>query len=267
MSRMLIVCMTLIEILFLCACSSNKAIPNKETDAKESKESIEMEKPATSEGTENFIDVLPIGSSFSDMQLLASGELIYEITGAHLVDDIAEIPALDDFMDEEFLVLDADNHWITQDVPNFVNHDMRVQDGNYLVLVDVTVKNNGARCYTTADLDDDGISLGHYSDPYLFRADMLFLTNTRMKDEVFNTAYDHWNMNYYSLKDDHPEYPSSHATYHLEPGDTIKFTLGYHLSDTLYQNMMTKDEFFSNLCITANPFEGGTFVNLSLGAE
>ena len=207
--------------------------------------------------------MLSIGDTYEDTQRLASGSLLYTITNARVVDSIPETASVDCFMYDEFLVWAQDTGWVEQKLPYYINDDMSVKGGHYLLFVDVMVESNEARCFTRSDFDAEGYPLGQYEDPYIFRSDMLFLVNTDIPDPYVKSAYHYFTLAYFSQKHQHADYPANHVTYRLEPGDTISFTIGYHFEKSICEWVDSPID-FSNFCVTTIPEQSALRINLEL---
>lgn len=100
--------------------------------------------------------------------------------------------------------------------------------GVYLLLVDVTVKSDGAESCTRRDRDKWGNLLGEFDDPCLFRADdLLFIVD--LAPELTSKGYfGAYSMDYYSgmgLRAEHP------LMFRLEPGESVDMTVGFLVSD------------------------------------
>ncbi len=215
------------------------------------------------EGTETGPTIIELGHSFYDTRRLSEGSLKYTIKNARLVDNISDFCTITGFMYEEFLALNEEHHWEEQELPVYINNDFTVKDTHYFVLVDIIVENQGASCYTTYDLDEDGYSMGRYDDPYLFRADVLYLVNSEVKDSINETSYIYSTIDYFSQKDTNPDYPDNHATYRVEPGETIEFSVGYHFDDETYSTFVPHVN-MSKFFVTTTPFVDGYFAQLGL---
>lgn len=200
-------------------------------------------------------NTLCIGESFDDQGWAAEGFLRYTVTNARLVDSLPDANYVEGFAYEEFLLLVEGEGWIEQDLPVYINEDLSIKEGNYLIFVDVTIENMGARCDTRP--------MGKYEDPYIFRSDCLFLINTDIQDPLSDVAYVNLNTCYYSQMYDHPELPDNHATYRLEPGETISFTVAYHLDAGIAQ-LAGHPVDIAKFCVTTLPQKCGQRVNLGL---
>ena len=129
--------------------------------------------------------------------------------------------------------------------------------------MDVTIESMGARCYTRSDYDDEGYSMGKYEDPYIFRSDMLYLINTDILDPLTDAVFRYNTICYFSKKDGHPEYPANHVTYRLEPGESVSFTVGYHLEKSIVK-LAKRPVDLSKFCVTTSPERRAPRINLNL---
>lgn len=97
-------------------------------------------------------------------------------------------------------------------------------DGAYLLLVDMTVDNIGARQYTTKDLNEFGDPRGKYDDPYVFEVWTFLVDPMR----PYSTGYWSRNLDYYSRRNEREEH---RLAFRIEPGESIDFTVGFFVSD------------------------------------
>lgn len=122
--------------------------------------------------------------------------------------------------------------------PQFVQPDGSFLPGVYMLLIDISVTNNNAKCFTLRDLDELGNPLGLYDDPYIFRADgLLFIQDTHEGDNGVlefqngNDVYTTVNargIDYFDKKGFRAEHP---YVFRLESGETLSLQLGFVVTD------------------------------------
>lgn len=213
-------------------------------------------------------ETLNLGDSFSEeLTILKSGNLIHTFNSARIVTSIDDIPSTDCFLREALLYLNENNEWETGDLPAFVQEDGSFA-GAYVLLIDVTTTSENATNYTTDDLDAEGYPLGEYDDPYLFRVDTLGTLVALNHPE--NNELNYWGlgyMEYNSLLNHDPELPDNHASYRLEPGETIEYTIGFIIYEELFTAFDCELDFsqlYFNILHQAAP---GKLIDLNLEVE
>lgn len=210
---------------------------------------------------------LNMGDSFEEPTVLKSGKLIHTFTDARIVTSIDGIPDTGCFLHEALVYLNEDNRWETGDVPSFVQEDGSFA-GASMILIDVTTTSENATQYTTKDLDSDGYPLGEYDDPYLFRVDTmgtLVALNHAENDELNYWGFGY--VEYNSLYNHNPELPDNHYSYHLEPGETIEYTIGFIIYEDRFIALDCEVDFsqlYFNILHQAVP---GKLIDLNLEVE
>lgn len=115
--------------------------------------------------------------------------------------------------------------------PEFIGEDgEHFVPGVYLLLVDVTVKSDGAESFTRRDLDNLGNPMGQFDDPYLFRSDdLICLVDLGPRVSSAGLPGSGGNdMDYFSGLNRRGEHP---VVFRLEPGESIDLTIGFLVSD------------------------------------
>ena len=213
-------------------------------------------------------ETLNLGDSFSEaFTILKSGSLLHTFKSARIVTSIDDIPNTDCFLREALQYLNENNEWETGELPVFVQEDGSFA-GAYVLLIDVTTTSENAINYTTDDLDAEGYPLGEYDDPYLFRVDTLGTLVALNHPE--NNELNYWPlgyMEYNSLYYHDPELPDNHYSYHLEPGETIEYTIGFIIYEDLFTAFDCELDFsqlYFNILHQAVP---GKLIDLNLEVE
>lgn len=224
---------TIAFILFLsllfCACNSDTAAPGVSDSTGPS-----SAPPRNSIQIGESFEVCP-GMETDDPWYLKEGKLVYTITDAYVVNCREDLPPLEGFPETLFRPeYDRGDDPVSLPYPYFVESDGSFSEGHCLVLIDVTVESQNAKRYTRNDLDAEGYGRGFYYDPYFFRMDELYLTDPTQTNQ-YGSSLINLSAQYFSLRNAHPEYPDAHATYRLEPGETIQYTIGYHLWSELFE--------------------------------
>ncbi len=157
---------------------------------------------------------------------LRAGKLICTFRGVRLTDSIEGLE-LSCFRGDASIFGDGRSlknpAFIGEDGEHFV-------PGVYLLLVDVTVKSDGAESLTRRDRDDLGHPMGEFDDPYLFRADTLVclvdlgprLASAGLPGSGGN------DMDYFSGMNRRGEHT---VAFRLEPGESVDLTVGFLISD------------------------------------
>ena len=169
----------------------------------------------------------------------ASGKLVYTARNVRIVNSTADIPIDGDFRSSASLKFyfgdSGEKYDSSLDVsfryPEICNGDGEFITGGYLILVDFSVRNDGAAMYTTNDLDSDGYPLGRFDDPYLF-IPMVFLADMSKIDDEY---YASLSFDYYSRMYEETE---AYDSFHLEPGETLGFTLGWLVTDEQFDGLV-----------------------------
>ena len=213
-------------------------------------------------------ETLNLGDSFSEaFTILKSGSLHHTFKSARIVTSIDDIPNTDCFLREALQYLNENNEWETGELPVFVQEDGSFA-GAYVLLIDVTTTSENAVNYTTDDLDAEGYPLGEYDDPYLFRVDTLGTLVALNHPE--NNELNYWplgHMEYNSLYYHDPELPDNHYSYHLEPGETIEYTIGFIIYEdcfTAFDCELDFSQLYFNILHQAVP---GKLIDLNLEVE
>lgn len=259
-----IICGLLVLCLIgsLAGCASN---PMEDlTNAQNNTGSIspsENNSETSSQGT------LKLGEAFEDPNALKSGKLTHTITDAKVITCLEDVPSVDCLFERVFHYRTESGEWEVGSLPTFVAEDGTFSDA-YLILLDVETTSDGATQYTTKDLDADGYPLGEYDDPYLFRADAfgtLVALNHKENNEwnYYGLAY----IEYYSNYNKDLSLPDPHITYRLEPGETIKYTIGFILEDEIFTGFGCEIDFSELYFSTPGQQTWSTLVDLNLEAE
>lgn len=98
--------------------------------------------------------------------------------------------------------------------PDYIQEDGAFLEGVFMILANVTVENQDAKCRL-----EEGDILN--TDPYLFK-----IWNILKLTELDLPRY--WNANYFSLYNPDAQHSMG---FHLEPGETVTFTVGYLVGD------------------------------------
>lgn len=252
---------TIAFILFLsllfCACNSETEAPGISASTAPSVTPLQN----SVQIGESF-EVCP-GMEADNPFYLKEGKLVYTITDARVVNCKEDLPPLEGFPEQLFRPEEYDrgDDPVYLPYPYFVESDGSFSEGHCLVLIDVTVESQNAKCYTRNDLDAEGYGMGFYYDPYLFRMDELFLTDPTQTNK-YGSSVISFSAEYLSLRNAHPEYPDAHATYRLEPGETIQYTIGYHLWPELFEAYDAQMD-LSTLCVCHSVGEALVELNLA----
>lgn len=193
---------------------------------------------------------LKLGDSFEEPTILKSGKLIHTLTSAKIVTSIDGIPDTECFL---------------RGLPTFVQEDGSFA-GAYVLLIDVTTTSEDAVNYTTDDLDADGYPLGEYDDPYLNRVDTLgtLVALNHPENNEFNYGGIGY-VEYNSLFNHDPTLPDNHASYHLEPGETIEYTIGFIIYEDYFTALGCEVDFSQLYFSTPGQQIWSTLVDLGLG--
>ena len=162
-----------------------------------------------------------IGFSF-DGDAIAEGELVYSFSNIQLISHMDGIPDISKIDASDILVPFENN--TTYRYPEFILDDGSFLEGIYLILVDVSVENNGARQYTKNDINEFGDPRGLYEDPYIFEPYIFLVDPTRSLGE----NYFYSSIQYYSMLNESDEH---RLAFRLEPNESIRFTIGFFVSD------------------------------------
>lgn len=245
----------------LAGCASN---PMKElTNAQNN---VGNALPSENNDETNSRGTLKLGEAFEDPNALKSGKLTHTILNAKVVTCLDDVPSVDCFFEEVFHYRAESGQWEIGTTPSFVMEDGTFSDA-YLILLDVETTSDGATQYTTKDLDSDGYPLGEYDDPYLFRADYfgtLVALNHKENNEL--NYYGLACPEYYSYYNKDLSLPDPHITYRLEPGETIKYTIGFILLDEYFTGFGCEIDFSELYFSTPGQQTWSTLVDLNLGA-
>ena len=208
---------------------------------------------------------LKLGDSFEEPTILKSGKLIHTLTSAKIVTSIDGIPDTECFLREALLYRNENNEWEVGELPAFVQMDGSFA-GAYVLLIDVTTTSEDAVNYTIDDLDADGYPLGEYDDPYLFRVDTLGTLVALNHPENNEFCYGGLGyMEYNSLFNHDPTLPDNHYSYHLEPGETIEYTIGFIIYEDYFTALGCEVDFSQLYFSTPGQQIWSTLVDLGLG--
>lgn len=161
------------------------------------------------------------GFSFNG-DAIAEGKLVYSFSNYQMISHINGIPDVSKINVSDILIPFENN--TTYQYPEFILDDGSFVDGIYLILIEVLVKNNGARQYTKNDRNEFGDSRGIYDDPYIFEPYIFLVDPSRPLGE----NYFYSNIHYYSMLG---EYDEHRLAFRLEPNQEIGFTIGFFVSD------------------------------------
>lgn len=113
--------------------------------------------------------------------------------------------------------------------PAFLSEDGKhFIPGVYLLLVDVTVKSDGAESCTRHDRDGLGALNGLFDDPCLFRADELLFVVDLAPALTSKGYYGAYSADYFSGMGQRAEHP---LVFRLKPGESVDLTLGFLVGD------------------------------------
>lgn len=166
------------------------------------------------------------------------GELHLQFSNVRVIDCASDMPekklALDKYRipPDLFFCYDGIERTIGLNSPDFLQSGDKFYPGVYMILIDVAVFSDGAVNWTTSDIWNVGgyhTPAGSYSDPYLFRADVVSLCDlSRIDETVPVTTYEPIMVCYYSKMGMCEEDPMAFS---ISPGETITFTLGFLAGD------------------------------------
>ena len=182
----------------------------------------------------------------------ASGCLWVTAHSARVATSIDEMNLpLDGFSYEACLYKNDENKWEKGDQPEWIKADGNFQEGVYLVLIDITVENDGASI--KVDPDKQGGFLG---DPYLFNMDGIF----SLFD--FNRESGYLTIDYFSGISGEPEYdPDFELLFRLEPGASKSYTIGF----VVEENWLSDSADLSQLYIgNTMGLPEGVYINIGL---
>lgn len=152
------------------------------------------------------VEPLPIRTYAKAGHPMKSGRLEVTVTDIRVVDDVSDLPREN-----------LESLWVHDD-------NGALPEGTYMVLVDLTVRNNGVTIYTTSDLVEDGLPISTYDDPYAFDAwDLIYLME--IHDEV---VYYMYQFAYFSHMHQRPEH---RQCYRLPDGESMDVTVGFVVAD------------------------------------
>lgn len=210
-------------------------------------------------------ETLKIGDSFEEPTILKSGKLVHTLTDAKIVTSIDGIPDTNCFLSEALAYKNENNEWEVGELPAFVREDGSF-DGAYVILIDVVTTSENAVNYTIDDLDADGYPLGEYDDPYLFRVDTLGTLVALNHPENNELNYQSLGyIEYNSLLNYDSTLPDNHYTYHLELGETIKYTIGFIIYEEHFTALGCEVDFSQFYFSTPGQQTWSTLIDLDLG--
>lgn len=159
------------------------------------------------EYTGDGIQMMLIGSDFQ------SGRLLYSVANARIADTVLEMGVPTDCFSPELCGTGENGERVP---PPWILEDGTF-DGHQVILVDVTVTNDGAQVREEED------KFGNQTDPYTFSAGaFLFVYNDKVRPGSGYSNYD--TVRYFSGMQEDPNYAYS---FRLLPGETVTFTLGF----------------------------------------
>jgi len=167
-----------------------------------------------------------------------TGKLVYTVTGADVITDLRELNTkVDGFSYDACLMLDGNNEWQKLERPGCIREDGSFEEGWYLVLLHMTVRNDNASVKG--------------STPYQFDAGrLLTLADLRYKTGGnYRAQY----IDYFSGPDGAS--PRSFA-FTVKPGEETCITVGWLVSGDV--------NFAALRACTTTGGEQSTFVNLKL---
>jgi hypothetical protein len=189
-------------------------------------------------------NVLSLGDPFIE-NAGVSGTLTYTITKSKIVHNISEIESIrDDFIEDSYISV-GDTTYI---FPDFINTNGYLQEGVWLVVVDVIVNNTDADNSNT------------YGNPYIFRADGI-ITLVDISETVSNSQYVYKDICCFDKLKTYEEHPFA---YEVKPGDTATLKLGYLISARKGDESREKANLYA-FASSGNP--KSTMINLGLGDD
>ena len=201
-----------------------------------------------------YAEYVPSGIQMVDSRSeYSSGKLIYTITDVYIIDNINDRGAcVGGLSIDTKMHWSEENGWQELDKPDWLNNDGSFDPNVSILMVDITVYNDGAE--RSSDTD----RYGNIIDPYTFNADGLIWLSD-MQSPSGKRNYSYTAINYFSLLGTDPNYAYD---YQVAPGDTISFTVGFVLgSDFTYQSDSVV--FLTNTCGNQN----GIYIKLNFGKD
>lgn len=194
--------------------------------------------------TETGIQLVSASKEFGD------GHLVFTINDAYSVDNINERGISEDGFSRDTKMYWTEQHgWQEADKPIWLNDDGSFDDGILLILVDITVYNDGAV------LNEQTDQFGKAIDHYTFSADSLvWLSNMKPNHQGFDYGYT--SINYFSLLGENPDYAYQ---YQVPDGCSVNFTVGFVVGPGNYFDS-NQDFFLCNTC--GNP--NGIYIGMML---
>lgn len=159
------------------------------------------------------------------------GSLSVSVNHAHIIKNLDELPSPDGFLEDFANAYGGTTENPTlYEYPNLFCEDGSMQDGIYMVLLDVTVANpDGA---TSRYQNANGNWIDHYEDPYLFQAHSICQLVNRAGSVDSQIC-----ASYFSEKGDTWRNPDAFL---LEEGKEINFQLGFLIG---YECFVENDQF------------------------
>ena len=201
-----------------------------------------------------YAEYVPSGIQMVDFQReYGSGKLIYTITDVYVINNINDRGASTGGLSiDTKMCWSEENGWQELEKPNWLNNDGSFDPNVSILMVDISVYNDGVK------LSSDTDRYGNVIDSHTFNADgLIWLSNMQSSPEKHNYSYTA--INYFSLLGADPNYAYD---YQVAPGDTISFTVGFVLGpDFAYQ--LEDMLFLTNTCGNEN----GIYIKLNLGKD
>lgn len=159
------------------------------------------------------------------------GALHVAVNQAHIIRNSDELPSLEGFLDDfAYAYGGASEEPTLYEYPDLFCADGSLQDGIYMVLLDVTVANpDGA---TSRYENANGKWVDHYEDPYLFQASSICLlaNQARSADSLISASYFSEKSNLWRNQD----------AFRLEAGEKVNFQLGFLIG---YEPLVENNQF------------------------
>lgn len=181
-------------------------------------------------------DEITLGESFLAHSNPHSGSLNCTVTGARVLGPDSDITlSIDQFFPYTFIP-DVE----MGKYPEFLDDNGHLSPGCYLVQADITIENVDAQSLTD-----------EYGNPWLFRADDLFLLNLDLPGKCKT-------VDFFSQMGEYEAHP---MLYRLEPGDAAQYTIGFLVDETWAVDGA------SSLRISQSMDFGDLKINLQLGGS
>lgn len=196
------------------------------------------------EYSEQGIQLVNASKEFGD------GRLIYTIKDAYVVSAIGERGIVETGFSVDTKMYWTDTGgWQEANKPIWLKEDGRIDESVKVILVDISVYNDGV----TLDVSED--KFGNPVEPHVFSADS-FVWLSNMKPDHQGWDYGYSSINYFSELQEDTNYA---YRFQLLPGETKDFTVGFVVGEGSYFTS-EQDFYLCNTC--GNP--DGIFIRLNL---